>query len=250
MSISKIMSDIGSKLAIEDEKLYFRIHRKRFVYILKKLMQLGCNPGAKILDVGCYPLQLYHMMENMGFDVYGIASKHETVTQDKIKIANIETDILDFPQNYFDCIIFTEIIEHLIIDPHIYLKKMHEVLKPGGSIIITTPNVNRLTSILLLCVGGNPFYPIEQAISNPHDDHIYFRHNREYSRKELNTLLIGSGFVSIKPSFFTAFDFRSRANKKIGLPLAKTLMRCFLNALTSVAKRYSDSLCAIAFKPK
>ena len=49
----------------------------------------------------------------------------------------------DFPldENYFDVVIFTEIFEHLRINPLHTLRESFHVLKPGGTFILSIPNI-------------------------------------------------------------------------------------------------------------
>jgi SAM-dependent methyltransferase len=73
-------------------------------------------------------------------------------------------------------------IEHLAIDPSHMLYESHRVLKPGGYLILTTPNVLRLENVFRLLSGRN----IYSAYST---DGVYGRHNREYTAGELTDLL-------------------------------------------------------------
>jgi len=46
---------------------------------------------------------------------------------------------LPFSENFFDCVVFTEVLEH-IIAPYKALEEIYRVLKPGGILILSTPN--------------------------------------------------------------------------------------------------------------
>jgi len=59
---------------------------------------------------------------------------------------------LPFGENTFDCIVASEIIEHLH-DPELFVKKMVYILKPGGKLIVTTPYNERLE--YSLCIHCN-----------------------------------------------------------------------------------------------
>jgi SAM-dependent methyltransferase len=100
---------------------------------------------------------------------------------------NIENDSFPYGSDEFDVVIFAEIIEHLLNDPCSVLREIKRVLKPGGTLILTTPNVARLENITRLISGTNIYDPYSGY--GP-----YGRHNREYNRHELDQLLRFEGF--------------------------------------------------------
>ena len=54
---------------------------------------------------------------------------------------NVETADFPWPDEYFDVVVFCEVIEHLMADPIRVLNEIHRVLKPGGTLLVSTPNV-------------------------------------------------------------------------------------------------------------
>ncbi len=54
---------------------------------------------------------------------------------------------LPFPDNHFDTVCFVEVIEHLE-DQFKAVREIHRILKPGGNVIMTTPNIMNINSRL------------------------------------------------------------------------------------------------------
>ena len=120
----------------------------RIVYTLKMI------EGKDILDVGCASGVLTKMIAQKGFKVHGI-----DVLETSIEIArefnstpNASFEVRDilkqpFPENSFDCITFLETIEH-VENPSSYLREFHRILRPGGCVILSTPNATSLKNIL------------------------------------------------------------------------------------------------------
>ena len=77
--------------------------------------------------------------------------------QEKVKVIqhNIDNDALNYPDGYFDTIVMVAVIEHLI-DPKIALRELARVLKPGGRLIIDTPNIAKWTRRIKLLFGYFP----------------------------------------------------------------------------------------------
>ncbi|HKA30153.1 MAG TPA: methyltransferase domain-containing protein, partial [Candidatus Binatia bacterium] len=64
---------------------------------------------------------------------------------------NVEKDEFPYPDGTFDVVMFAEMIEHLAVNPVWALSEIHRVLKPGGHLIVTTPNalsIERVGSVL------------------------------------------------------------------------------------------------------
>lgn len=108
---------------------------------------------------------------------------------------NSEEDRFPYDDESFDVVLYCEIIEHLLMNPVHTLTEIHRVLKPGGKIVITTPNVARFTNVLAMIEGRSIYDPYSGF--GP-----YGRHNREYSLDELKHLIRFSGFEVVNA--FTA----------------------------------------------
>ena len=102
-------------------------------------------------------------------------------------LVNVERDRLPFGDDAFAVVLFCEVIEHLLMDPLAALREINRVLAPGGRLVVSTPNVNRLQNVVRITAGENIYDPYSGY--GP-----YGRHNREYNRAELSRLLEFAGF--------------------------------------------------------
>ena len=62
---------------------------------------------------------------------------------------------LPFADQSFDCVVFGEVIEH-IVDPDFALQQISRVLSKGGILVVTTPNLASWCNRLLLLLGIQP----------------------------------------------------------------------------------------------
>jgi 2-polyprenyl-3-methyl-5-hydroxy-6-metoxy-1,4-benzoquinol methylase len=161
-------------------------------YTIPRILSL--LPDAKplnILDIGCGNGYLVHYLSELGHRVAGI-----DIAEDGIKIAR-ETyprlkfelrsaydplgDLLGAPA---DVVIASELIEHLYY-PQRFLRNVLSALRPGGTVILTTPYHGYLKNIALSLFGqwDQHHHPEREG------GHIKF-----FSEKSLGHLLTGNGF--------------------------------------------------------
>lgn len=98
--------------------------------------------GATILDVGCGRGEFINGFMTCGLDSYGIDREPTGSKVDKnvvIKYADFEKGAFPFKDDYFDVVFSKSVIEHLF-DPSTFISECYRVLKPGGRIIVMTPD--------------------------------------------------------------------------------------------------------------
>lgn len=113
------------------------------------------------------------------------------------KAFNVEADRFPYEDSTFDAILYCEIIEHLMHDPTHSLYEIHRVLKPGGYLLLSTPNPFRYANYIRFLSGTNIYPPFSGY--GP-----YARHNREFSTSELRSLLRSCHFEI--DQMITAYD--------------------------------------------
>lgn len=112
---------------------------------------------AKILDLGCglgYFLYFLKMMGYKNFEGIDLASDNIKIVKEKITDKVFLEDAFEYlpkKKNFYDLIHARDVIEHIpknkIID---FLKLIFQSLKPGGKLIIGTPNAAGLSSVSLI----------------------------------------------------------------------------------------------------
>jgi methionine biosynthesis protein MetW len=148
-----------------------------------------CSPAKKglMLDVGCgfgtVSGNLQNILDMKPFGLDCDSSLLEEANKKGIKTAQIdlETDKFPFENEKFDIALFVEVIEHLAKPEHC-LSEIARVLKHGGELILTTPNLTSLQSRIQILRGNDPL-----GISV--NDRAYDRHIRLYARNSLINLL-------------------------------------------------------------
>lgn len=119
-------------------------HDPRLGLILSFLRQ--SDTPTKLLDIGCYDGYIGSLLKKkLGTlcEIYGIDVAKNSVKLARkrgihAKVCNV-TGRIEFKSNTFDYIFAGEIIEHLQ-DTDFFMREVKRVLKPDGTLILTTPN--------------------------------------------------------------------------------------------------------------
>ncbi len=102
--------------------------------------------NGKVLDLGCGTGDILVLLKNLGWDVYGIdIDKNATQIAKERGLKNVQVGtykaVESYPDNYFDAIRLYHVIEH-VDDPLVCLQLLSKKLKPGGELLLATPNFN------------------------------------------------------------------------------------------------------------
>ncbi|MDQ0010611.1 SAM-dependent methyltransferase [Luteibacter jiangsuensis] len=171
---------------------------------MRFVLTLGIVPeaGGRLLEIGANPyfttillkkFRRYDVCCTNYFGIEGGGSRQvcksaETGEEFAFEFLNNNVDKEDIPfEGQFDVVLFCEVIEHLVADPIGALRRIKDKLAPGGALVLTTPNVNRLENIAKMMAGQNMYDPISGY-------GVYGRHNREYNKHELYLMLDHLGF--------------------------------------------------------
>jgi SAM-dependent methyltransferase len=112
----------------------------------RRILEVGCGAGFTGRAI---KEKFGNKAEVTGIEIVAEVAEKARGNIDKVIIGNVETLELPFAKGYFDCIIYGDVLEHLI-DPWGLLIRHREFLKAGGHVVISIPNVAHYRTIKML----------------------------------------------------------------------------------------------------
>ena len=196
-----------------DVSTYSRIHAGRIDKTMELLRRYG---GRRIIELGAHPwVMTSALSDDSGFDVLATVSAEEaTLWPDDFGFSHTSHTLrtvcgrLATIKNYSfnverrlvlldespDAVLACEIVEHLVRAPHVLFLNVNRWLKPGGVVIVTTPNGSQFM---------NPFHrkPRMPAFRA----HSYERHSYVFRLKDLADLVTLCGFEVLDSGYWSPY---------------------------------------------
>lgn len=189
----------------EGGKTYTNTHITRLAKTLA--LTPGGNEHMAILEMGAYMQVTPALKHKLGYGTvrgcyYGPAGRvdhHEIVSEDgepfvcDVDLFDAEKDLFPYADRSFDTVLCCELLEHLTADPMHMMAEIHRILKPGGSLVLTTPNIASHRALHAILHGYHPAFFPAYILPRKAGEDAEARHNREYTAKEVHLLFWEAG---------------------------------------------------------
>lgn len=202
------------------------------------------SSNFKIVDVGCYPgvfgAIVKSRFSNITLDGVGLGLTDDFKQHTSHVYSSFFEVELDpfYPQHYrdvipentipvkdstYDVVIASEIFEHLYNPLH-FIRETSRILKPGGILILSTPNICYAGNILRLIAGKS----IHEELKTSHIfmDNDWRPHMRVYDRNEIKTLL-SEAFTEEDVTIIDNKEDRFLSKMEIKMKIKMFLIRMF-----------------------
>jgi 2-polyprenyl-3-methyl-5-hydroxy-6-metoxy-1,4-benzoquinol methylase len=228
---------------------YLRMSVVRVVRLVELLRRRGFE-GGEVLEVGAWLGSFSLALRRLGYDVlacdryssYGDAfdSNIELMRAEGIRVVstNRESELDQIAAlGQFDIVLAGAVIEHVPHTPRYLLETLYDAVRPGGLLLLDTPNVARYWNRQALKRGETIFQPVEdQFFSEP----PWEGHHREYTAGELRWMLehIGCKEVDIEVLDYNMLQFEELSEEHI---------ECLATIVEDPSQ--SDTLLAVGRRP-
>lgn len=198
--ISEDITRLYEAMTSKDDS-YLQGHARRTMRTVEVL--LDKNPKGKLLELGTskvIPLLLQELQPELEVHVtdFDLTKEQKGKTNISLEIYNrdvpvyrvdLEKQALPIESETFDYVLCCEVIEHMELDPMFMMSEINRVLKPQGTLILTTPNITSSRALWKILRGMEPHFYMQYRKTPS-----YHRHNYEYSVSGIRSVMKASGF--------------------------------------------------------
>jgi 2-polyprenyl-3-methyl-5-hydroxy-6-metoxy-1,4-benzoquinol methylase len=157
----------------------------------RRIMYLPTSiPGARLLEVGCGSGQLLGRMQARGWQVEGVDFDPQAIAAARSKGLQARLGDLsaqDYPVSQFDTIYLGHVIEHLH-EPLELLQECYRILKPGGLLVVITPNAESW--------GHKRFKESWRGLEPPRHLHIFSLRNLPRAIEKANFKMVRASTIA------------------------------------------------------
>ncbi|MDI6854252.1 MAG: class I SAM-dependent methyltransferase [Deltaproteobacteria bacterium] len=172
------------------------LHPGRRAALDQSILWLKAKPGGRLLDVGCGSGALLETFRSLDWRVEGVEVDPKAAEQARSKGLTVRLGTLDeqqYPPDFFDGITLSHVIEH-VHDPIGLLRECRRILRPGGLLVATTPNLESW--------GHSKFQSAWRGLEPPRHLYLFTLRSMESSARKaefaiqtLRTSPVGAPFI-------------------------------------------------------
>lgn len=216
--------------------------------------QSNSDEPVRILEIGAYLGVVSLTLSRLGFSVTACdipefmqnKKLQESYKRDGVMTlsANLRDYKIPAPSEEFDLVIMCETLEHLNFNPVPVLLEINRVLRKGGVLYLSLPNLASLVNRVKLLLGQSIHNPISDFFAqlSDKDNMIVGLHWREYTGSELVEFVKEVGFQVDKHYYFTSHRPSLIANPVYRLfPSVRPNQTLWATKLESMAGRFDYS---------
>jgi 2-polyprenyl-3-methyl-5-hydroxy-6-metoxy-1,4-benzoquinol methylase len=174
---------------------YYVRYRSRYEGVLHTYAALHGDGPLDVLAIGGgQHALLAHAVLGDSATVADLPGPHLTYLRSR-DVCTVHWDLLGNEQLFrgaFDRVFLCEVMSHLPVPPHEYLARIRIALRPGGVLLVSTPNLHRIRNIALLVLGREPFSPMVKP-----EPGTWLGSFLDFSAEHLRWQLDRAGFVNI-----------------------------------------------------
>lgn len=127
-----------------------------------RVLEIGCGTGNTLAH-----LKSLGVNQTVGVELVPEVAEQATARADHVITGDVELMELPFKEGHFDCLVLGDVLEHLR-DPWTTLARLATLLRTGGQVVASVPNVRFYEVSLPLVLWGAWKYECEGVLDRTH----------------------------------------------------------------------------------
>jgi ubiquinone/menaquinone biosynthesis C-methylase UbiE len=170
--------------------------RKFHDALYRETIRRHLEPGDRVLDAGCGRYLKFCREFSTGAHVVGIDLERTFETNNEHVPYAVRGDLgaLPFPSGYFDMVISRSVVEHLQDPPRVF-REFVRVLRPGGKVVILTPNKYDYVSLIAAITPYRLHRLLVSRICHVPEDDVFPTVYRANTRSTVRKAMSAAGLI-------------------------------------------------------
>jgi 2-polyprenyl-3-methyl-5-hydroxy-6-metoxy-1,4-benzoquinol methylase len=173
-----------------EDRAYVVASRQRLEFTIEWLRCRGLS-GVRVVEIGLGPIGICCSLLGAVVDAWDVRTLWRplgAVHNVRFSHADLSDPTWEPPvRAAYDYVLFPEVIEHVPVAPSCLLRNIARAMKPGGVMLLTTPNLLRLSNRIRMLAGRRLF-------SEFTPEALQIGHVREYTLDEVRTFFQRAGY--------------------------------------------------------
>lgn len=165
-----------------------------------RVLELGCGAGATLGWLRQRPGTTH----TTGIEIFADAAARAAQQADVVHCLDFERNTLPGPHTAFDTILCLDVLEHMVDPWQVVHRLVTQHLAPGGTLVVTVPNIQHHTVVLPLLLKGRWQYEEAGILDRTH--------LRFFSRHSAVSLL---AHAELSPATCTPLSFAENRLKRV-----------------------------------
>lgn len=186
--------DVVEYHCADERNFYSQMYKSR-LRLLLGLARETAN-GGRVLDLGCAQGNVALLLAEAGLETWAVDLRKEFLEyagrkyeHGKFRRCAANAEALPLESGAFELVVWGEMIEHVAY-PEKVLSEIRRVLRPGGHLVLSTPNGQRLhTGLPTFSAVADRGALVEKQFKPDSDGHLFL-----FAARELDALLVANGF--------------------------------------------------------
>ena len=137
---------------------YYKNEKERYWRSLELLSRIQLPAPARVLEIGGGQMAVLRKVLFGDQCTVGDISRDFVSPLQKAEIEHVIVNLMDPDtgtklNDQFDLVVLLEVIEHIPLPGHVVIERIKPLLKPGGVLFLTTPNLFRLRNLVRMALG-------------------------------------------------------------------------------------------------